>query len=94
MADIRTDRPMSAAAIIQVMHRFLRRAIAIEPPDGVDLELRRWDRKTIQALSMLSDEHLNDIGLYRKPCRVRTDHLSRDFHLGKEIEFTYHRLDD
>ncbi|SCW66881.1 protein of unknown function [Rhizobium mongolense subsp. loessense] len=94
MADIRTDRPISAAAIFQILPRFLRRGIAIEAPGCTELASRRQDRRTFQALAKLSDEHLRDIGVYRKPCGVKSDYLSRDFHLGKEIEFAYYRLDE
>lgn len=49
------------------------------------------DRRTLRALQPLSEDELDDIGLCRKPRRIRSDYLGRE--PRQEVKFEYYRLD-
>ncbi|WP_054312094.1 DUF1127 domain-containing protein [Mesorhizobium sp. 1M-11] len=82
MAHIRIDRP--ASALFRTILGF---------PDRVAkaVKARALDRRTLHALQQLSDHQLDDIGICRKPRRIRSDYLGRE--PRQEMEFDYYRLD-
>lgn len=94
MADVCIGRPVPKKTVFQVILRFLGQIEASNSSGDTELGRLERDKSTVQALSRLSDEQLSDIGVYRKPRRVRSDYLSRDFHPRCQVDFDYYHVDD
>jgi len=93
MAYLRIDKAVFPATVFQRNIGLLKRLIARpEKADGI-YALRVTDARSLEAFSRLSDEHLCDIGIYRKIRRVEWDTLARPLYPQKTVTFDYFRLD-
>lgn len=80
IAHIRIDRSPLFATVFGLLDRIAK-----------GMKGRRLDRRTLHALQPLSDHQLDDIGICRRPRRVRSDYLGRE--PRRDVEFDYYRLD-
>ncbi|MDR6670292.1 hypothetical protein [Rhizobium sp. 1399] len=93
MAYLRIDKAVFSATVFQTMIGLLKRLISRPEKADVEPAIRVTDAEALEAFSRLSDQHLGDIGIYRKVRRVEWDTLARPLLPEKTVTFDYFRLD-
>jgi hypothetical protein len=93
MAHIRLDGVASSASLFQVVFRPFQRAAVARIGVGAETDHPLTDERTLQAISRLSDEQLDDIGIRRKARLVRSDYLARSPCTSPIVKFDYFHKD-